>query len=111
MESRGIPILMADTAFGVLRTDWVEWEASEIAIDDMADCGNGSESLPARTRARFSFEVRPRANRSFVSIISHWQMDKHQAFDESDRGYVDCRSTGEWERSIEEALTQRQIIR
>ena len=111
MESRGFPVLMADTSFGVLRTDWVDWEPGEIDLADMADCGGGPDSPPARTRARFSFEVRPRANRSFVTIISHWQVERHGGFDESDRGYVDCVSTGEWERAIEETITQRQVIR
>ena len=111
MESRGIPVIMADTSFGVLRTDWVEWGPGEIDLEAMADCEVGPEAPPARTRARFAFEVRPRTVRSFVTIISHWQMEKHGRFDDSDRGYVDCRSTGEWERSMEEMLTQRQVIR
>jgi len=111
MEARGFPVLMADTAFGVLRTDWVEWEAGEMNLTDMADCGAGPDAPPSRTRARFSFEVRPRANRSFVTIITQWQMEKHAGFDGSDRGFVDCKSTGEWERRMEEGLTQRQVIR
>lgn len=111
MESRGIPVLMADTSFGVLRTDWVDWEPGEIDLSDMADCGGGPDSPPSRMRARFGFEVRPRANRSFVTILSQWQIERHSGFDDSDRGYVDCQSTGEWERSVEQSLTQRQVIR
>lgn len=111
MEVRGFPILMADTAFGILRTDWVEWDPGVMDLKDMADCGVEPGALPSRTRARFAFEVRPRANRSFVTIISQWQMEKHAGFDASDRGFVDCQSTGEWERAMEENLTQRQVIR
>ena len=111
MEAQGFPILMADTSFGVLRTDWVEWEADEMNLQDMADCEVGPEAPPARTRARFAFEVKPRTIRSFVTIISHWQMEKHTGFNESDRNYVDCRSTGEWEKAMEDMLTQRQVIR
>ena len=111
MEAQGFPVLMADTAFGVLRTDWVEWEAGEINLQEMADCDVGPEAPPSRTRARFAFEVKPRTIRSFVTIISHWQMEKHGAFDGSDSGYVDCRSTGEWEKAMEETLSQRQVIR
>ena len=111
MESRGYPVVMADTAFGVLRTDWVQWEAGEVDVSDMADCDVGPNAPPSRTRARFAFEIRRRANRSFVTIISHWQMEKHRGFDDSDRGYVDCRSTGEWERAMEATLTERGPIR
>jgi len=111
MEAQGFPVLVADTAFGVLRTDWVEWEAGEMNLQEVADCEVGPEPPPSRTRARFAFEVKPRANRSFVTIISHWQMERHVGFDQSDRGYVDCRSTGAWERAMEETLTQRRVIR
>jgi len=111
MESRGFPILMADTAFGVLRTEWMEWDVGEMNLENLADCGVGPNAPPSRTRARFAFEVRPRANRSFVTIITHWQMEAHAGFDDSDRGYVDCQSTGEWERTMEENLTLRQVIR
>jgi hypothetical protein len=111
MEAQGFPVLMADTSFGVLRTDWVEWDAGEMNLEDVADCEIGPDWPASRTRARFAFEVRPRANRSFVTIISHWQMEKHVGFDDSDRGFVDCRSTGAWERAMEETLTQRQVIR
>ena len=110
MEARGFPVLMADTSFGVLRTDWVEWSPGEVNISTMADCEVGADAPASRTRARFSFEVRPRANRSFVTIISQWQMEKHGGFDDSDRGFVNCMSTGEWERMLEESILQRQVI-
>lgn len=111
MEARGFPILVADTSFGFLRTEWVEWDAGEVDLRDVADCDASPESPPYRTRARFAFEVRARAHGSFVTIISHWQMEKHAGFDESDRGFTDCTSTGEWERAMEEMLTQRRAIR
>lgn len=111
LETRGYSVLMADTAFGILRTDWMEWQPGENDLRNLADCGVDSTALASRTRARFGFEVRPRANRAFVTILAHWQMELHAGFDDSDRGFVDCRSTGEWERTVEEALLQRQLIR
>jgi len=111
LEVRGMPVLMADSAFGTIRTDWIYWEPGETNLAAMAVCDQVADSLPARARARFAFEIRRRANRASVSILTHWQSERLPGFDDSDRGFQDCRSTGEWERAIEQVLTQGATIR
>ena len=111
LEARGIPVLLADTAFGTLRTDGVEWEPGENSFEGIADCGVTADSPPSATRARFGFDVRARTIHSYVTIMTQWQMETHRGFDGSDRGYVDCPSTGEWERRMEENILQRQVVR
>ena len=111
IESRGMPVLQEDASFGSIQTDWVYWGPGEVDLEAMADCDLGEGSVPMRTRARFGFEVRRRANRASVMILTQWQAERHAGFDDSDRGFVDCRSTGEWERMIEQTLTQRGTIR
>jgi hypothetical protein len=110
IENRGIPVLREDASFGTIQTDWHYWGPGEVDLGAMADCDLG-EDLPMRTRARFGFEVRRRANRASVMILTQWQVERHAGFDDRDRGFVDCRSTGEWERMMEQTLTQRATIR
>jgi hypothetical protein len=111
LETRGIPILMTDSQFGTIQSDWVYWEAGEVDLSYVADCGGDADTPPNRMRARFRFDVRRRAKGSTVQIATQWQADKHPGFERGTEGFVDCRSTGEWERAVEEALTQRQTIR
>lgn len=111
LEARALPIVVEDPQFGFLRTDWVYWEEGELAVTFVADCPVTSELPAGRVRARFGFDIRRRTVQSSVSILAQWQMEKLAGFDESDRGFVDCRSTGEWERMVEGTLTQRQTIR
>ena len=111
LEARGIPVLVADTTFGSLRTDWVEWEPGENSFQGLARCPVTDQSPPSATRARFGFEVRARTVHSFVTIYTQWQMEAHPGFDDTDRGYVNCPSTGEWERRMEENILQRQVVR
>jgi uncharacterized lipoprotein len=111
IEARGMPLLLEDQSFGTIQTDWVYWDAGEVDLQAMADCDLGEEAAPTRTRARFAFDVRRRANRASVQILTQWQAERHAGFDDSDRGFTDCRSTGEWERMMEQTLTQRTTIR
>lgn len=111
LEARGLPIVVEDPQFGFLRTDWVYWDEGELAVSQVADCPVSSGAPPGRVRARFGFDIRRRTVQSSVSILSQWQMEKLAGFDDSDRGFVDCRSTGAWERMVEGTLTQRQTIR
>lgn len=111
LESRGMPLLVEDHRFGNLITEWIEWGPGEVNLPAMAECDLGENDRVYNARGRFAFEVRPRANRAQVTIISHFQVEAHPGFDESDRGYVDCRSSGEWERVVADALTQRQVVR
>jgi len=111
LEARGLPIVVEDEQFGFLRTDWVYWDEGELAVSQVADCPVSPELPAGRVRARFGFDIRRRTVQSSVSILAQWQMERLAGFDESDRGFVDCRSTGEWERMVEGTLTQRQTIR
>ena len=105
-------MLVEDVQFGNIITDWVEWAPGEIDLTELADCGLDGSDPVTHARGRFGFEVRPRANRAQVTVLSQYQVERYPGFDENDSGgYVDCRSTGEWERSVAEALTQRQIVR
>jgi hypothetical protein len=111
LETRGIPILLTDAQFGTIQSDWVYWEPGEVDLSYVTDCGDAADAPPDRMRARFRFDVRRRAKGSTVQIATQWQADKHPGFERGTTGFVDCRSTGEWERAVEEALTQRQTIR
>jgi len=110
LEARSYPLVVEDEQFGSVRTDWVYFDPAEVDVRPMAEC----PQLPAgdaRIRARFGFDVRRRTVQSTVTILTQWQAERLPGFDQSDRGFVDCRSTGEWERMIEATLTQRGTIR
>lgn len=111
VESRGMPVIVADSSFGSIQTDWMDWDAGELDLAGLAQCDQTEGAPPARTRARFAFDVRPRANRATVTIRVQWQTQRYTGFNGEDGGFVDCRSTGEWERRLEEGLTQRGTIR
>jgi len=70
-----------------------------------------ADAPAARIRARFGFDVRRRTVSSTVTILTQWQVERHPGMGSDDRSFVDCRSTGEWERLIEATLTQRGTIR
>lgn len=111
VEARGMPVLVSDPDFGSIQTDWVNWDEGEVDLDTVARCDLSPGAPPMRTRARFSFDIRRRANRATVTIRTQWQAEVRTGFGQGDRGYVDCPSTGEWERMVEQALTQRATIR
>lgn len=111
LESRHYPLVVEDEQFGSVRTDWVYYEPGELDLRPLAVCPLGPDAAPARARARFGFDVRRRTVNSTVTILTQWQVERLAGFDEADRGFVDCRSTGEWERLIEGTLTQRGTIR
>ncbi len=110
LEARSYPLVVEDEQFGSVRTDWVYFEPDAVDVRPMAECPS-TGTTAARVRARFGFDVRRRTVQSTVTILTHWQIERLAGFDESDRGFVDCRSTGEWERMIEATLTQRGTIR
>lgn len=109
VESRGMPVLVADANFGNIRTDWIYYDPGEIDLRALADCHRNDDAPPAPVRIRYAFEVRKRANRATVTIFTQYQIEAHRGFDGSDRGYAECDSTGEWERAVEQSLTQRTI--
>jgi hypothetical protein len=83
IDSRGMPVLQEDPSFGSIQTDWIYWEPGEVDLEAMADCGLDEGTVPMRTRARFGFEVRRRANRASVMILTQWQAERHAGFDGS----------------------------
>lgn len=111
IEARGLPLLVENEEFGSLVTDWVHWAPGEVNLAALADCDLPENAPVGDARGRFAFEIRPRANRAQVTILAQYQIERVPGFDDSDRGYVDCRSTGEWERTVAESLTQRGMIR
>jgi len=111
LEARGIPVLVADDHFGTIRSDWVYFEAGDVDLTDLAVCDLPNGSPPPAVRIRYGFEVRRRANRATVSILTQYQTGARTGFDEHDLTWSDCRSTGEWERVLEQSLTQRGTIR
>lgn len=110
-EARGMPVLVSDEKFGNIRTDWVYYDPGQIDLRGLAECNMDDTTAPTAVRVRYGFDVRKRANRATVTILTHYQAETHKGFDGSDRGYIDCRSTGEWERLVEQSLTQRTIPR
>lgn len=111
LENRGLPIVVDDPQFGIIRSDWVNWDEGKVDVRVMADCPVSPNAPPGKVRARFGFDIRQRTVQSSVTILSHWQIEKVPSLDNSDRGFVDCRSTGEWERMVEGTLTNRNTIR
>ncbi|GMV06610.1 MAG: hypothetical protein AMXMBFR53_28860 [Gemmatimonadota bacterium] len=111
LESRNFPLVVEDPQFGSVRTDWVYYEPGELDVRPLAECQGMEDAPPARVRARFGFDVRRRTVNSTVTILTQWQIERHPGMDTDDRSFVDCRSTGEWERLIEATLTQRGTIR
>jgi len=111
MEARGYPVLVADEQFGSIRTDWIYFDPGEVDLRELADCRLDPAAPPPALRVRYGFEVRRRANRATVTILTQYQAEAHRGFDPDDVSYADCASTGEWERMIEQSLTQRGTIR
>ena len=112
LENRDLPLVVEDPQFGMLRTDWVTWEGGELDPAAMAECPVTPGTQPGRIRARFGFDIRRRTVQSTISILTQWQIEAHPGMEEGgDRGFVECRSTGEWERMMEGVLTQRGTIR
>lgn len=111
LEARNYPLVVEDEQFGSVRTDWVYFGPGEIDLAPLAVCAEGPTGPEARTRARFGFDVRRRTVNTTITILSQWQVERLPSLDGSSRGFVDCRSTGEWERLIEGTVTQRGTIR
>lgn len=111
LEAHGIPVLVADEQFGSIRSDWVYFDPGEVDLTQLADCRVDPAAPPPALRVRYAFEVRRRANRATVTILTQYQAEAHRGFTPDDVSYADCTSTGEWERMIEQSLTQRGTIR
>jgi len=111
VEARGIPVLVADEQFGSIRTDWVYFDPGAVDLTQLADCHVDPGAPAPASRVRYGFEVRRRANRATVTILTQYQAEAHRGLDPNDISYADCTSTGEWERMIEQSLTQRGTIR
>lgn len=111
LEARGIPVLVADDHFGHIRSDWVYFDAGEVDLTELAVCDLQADAPPPPVRIRYGFELRKRANRATVSILTQYQSGARMGFEEDDLAWTDCRSTGEWERVVEQSLTQRGTIR
>jgi hypothetical protein len=111
LEARSFPVLVADEHFGSIRTDWIYFDPGEVDLTDLADCHLQAGAPPPALRVRYGFEVRRRANRSTVTILTQYQAGTRRGFDEEDVSWLGCPSTGEWERLVEQTLTQRGTIR
>jgi hypothetical protein len=111
LEARGLPVLVADDSFGSIRTDWTYFDPGEVDLTELADCDLAAGAPPPPMRVRYGFEVRRRANRATVTILTQYQAGSRRGFDEDDVAFEDCRSTGAWERLVEQTLTQRGTIR
>ena len=111
LEARNIPVLVADDQFGSIRTDWIYFDPGEADFTRLADCHQQPGAPAPPLRVRYGFEVRRRANRATVTILTQYQAGTSRGFDQGDVAYTDCRSTGEWERLVEQTLTQRGTIR
>ncbi len=90
----------------VLTTDWspVDLETGDASLH--ADCGDALEQdTPPQVRFRSRFAASRRGGRSLLRVEAHWQVSTEGFAD--GLPWRDCRSTGVWERMMEERLSIR----
>jgi len=104
VDARSLPVVEADASMGSIVTYWIDFFPGEIEPGTMADCESPVGDAVSPVRARFEFVVSPRGSRATMRVRSQWQRAATDHEMEGTRviaGYVNCVSTGKWEKEAE----------
>lgn len=115
VDVHGLPVEQGNLVSGRLTTEWFPLESLDPAL---ARCPEARGAAPAegdryetpRFRARYRFTLLPRAGQTLLRVEAHWQREASGPAFETDGAWVDCPSTGEWERATEERLVMRASL-
>jgi len=106
---RNLPVSPQRMRSGVITTEWFEVNGLEIPPTPLAECPR-TTSQAARGepsyRARYRFSILPRASIRLFRVEAHWQKEVPAA-NPDEAAWVDCSSTGAWEREASERIILR----
>lgn len=108
VEFRGLPVSPDRMRSGVLITEWFPVANLELPPTPLAECPGESvaaEEGPAY-RARYRFSILARGGFRLFQVEAHWQREGGEGADAA-KPWVDCRSTGAWEREVESSILLR----
>ena len=106
LELQGLPVRGAGLRGNVVETDWFTVADLETGATPLAVCPAVSEQADPRYRARYRFSISPRAGSRLFQVEAHWQRASGTDLPR-EPAWQDCRSTGSWERAMEERLVLR----
>lgn len=91
----------------VLTTDWSPVDPGAADTSLHADCEGALErATPTQMRFRSRFAANRRGGRSLLRVEAHWQVSRAEGLEDG-LAWRNCRSTGVWERMVEERLSLR----
>ena len=93
---------------GVITTEWFQVRDVERSPTPLAVCPEGGhEDDPTLAyRARYRFNILPRGGIRLFRVDAHWQKER-RTVDPEEPAWTDCRSTGAWERDVEDRIVLR----
>lgn len=95
-----LPILNMEKDSGLITTDWIR------VPEDYADCGF-SEIAIDELEGKFNVFVKPADIVTNFSVNTSYRSLRRILFPEERQAYVDCYSTGELEKSMNEIIQQK----
>lgn len=108
VNSRGVGVARVDSMSSThaVTTDWFAMSGIDSPDGSLATCPSASEEPPPAYRGRYRFTVGARTIHSFLTVEAHWQAERLEGLDGTP-SWVDCTSTGEWERRTADWLVLR----
>lgn len=108
IEFRNLPFSPERMRTGVVMTEWFNVHDLELPPTPLAICPGPSSTggPPPEYRARYRFSILPRGGIRLFRVEAHWQKAQPNMGSDGPR-WVDCRSTGAWEREAEDRIILR----
>lgn len=106
---RNLPVSPQQMRTGVVTTEWFEVHGLEVKPTPLAECPGPpptEQELEPDYRARYRFSILPRASLRLFRVEAHWQKELRTT-DPDQPSWIDCRSTGAWEREAEDRIILR----
>lgn len=108
VDVHGLPVEQGTVGRGRLTTEWFPVDALDPALAACPETpATATDLVDPRHRARYRFTLLARAGQTLFRVEAHWQKEAPDRGFEDEEGWVDCPSTGEWERLTAERLVQR----
>lgn len=108
IQFRNLPVSPERMRPGVIITEWFPVDDLELQPTPLAICPGTtpSEGRDSLYRARYRFNILPRGGIRLFRVDAHWQRERDTVDPEAPR-WVDCQSTGAWERDAEDRIILR----